>query len=174
MVKSRAITFNLPFNLGSIQFNREFSEKELDIVWKLYVELNTRKAAIPFDEENDIIVEVYNSWYQLFTSTREYLKEMPGCELVKDDNAKKIVKLAIEVLNKGLRPHLTKWQGKYRRWYDTALNDEKYKDMTPQDIQKNYPEYKELITDLKQVNKELMVYSDILGKLIFGDENGRM
>ncbi|MED3202433.1 hypothetical protein [Bacillus toyonensis] len=158
------ITISAPFNLGTYEFDRAIlSEKELDISWKLYIQLTTRKAAIPL-EEDDIITEVYDSWYELFKSTREYLLEMPASELEGNKNAQQIVKLSIEVLNEGLRPHLTKWQGKYRRWYDVAIADDKYKDLTPQEIQKLYPEYDELSKDVKKVNKNLIDYAEQLKK----------
>jgi len=87
-----------------------------DLAWKIYVQLTTRKAALEIDENEDSIEDIYNSWYELFTTTRKYLTEMPAIELRGNANAKKIVNLAIDVLNKGLRPHLTKWQKKYKKW----------------------------------------------------------
>ena len=39
------------------------------------MELSTRKIAIPFDIENDVIDEVYDSWYNFFSTARELLKE---------------------------------------------------------------------------------------------------
>lgn len=159
------LTISGPFGVGAYEFDRaSLSEKELDIAWKLYVQLTTRKAAIPFDENDDIILEVYESWYQLFTSTRDYLMEMPARDLEGNKNAQQIVKLSIDVLNEGLRPHLTKWQGKYRKWYDDALKDQNNKNLTPQDIQRKYPHYKEIVADIKQVNGELVEYAKQLKK----------
>lgn len=166
MVRTIGFTLHAPFGLGGIQFTDEISDKELDIVWKLYVELNTRKAAIPFDEENDVIEEIYNSWYELFISTRMYLKELPGKELIGNESTRKIVKLSIDVLNKGLRPHLTVWQGKFRRWYRNALKEDANNKKTPQEIQKEYPEYQELISDIKRINEGLRTYSDNLGEIL--------
>jgi hypothetical protein len=149
-----------PFSLGSYEFDRAtLSGKEQDIAWKLYVQLTTRKAAIPFDEENDIITEVYDSWYQLFTSTRDYLIELPAKDLEGNENAQAIVKLSVDVLNDGMRPHLTKWQGKYRKWYDDAQQKTENKELAPQDIQKKYPQYLELLEDIRYVNKELGKYA---------------
>lgn len=152
-----------PFGLGSYEFDRSsLSEKELDISWKIYVQLTTRKAAIPFDEENDIISEVYDSWYELFKSTREYLLEIPGKDLINNDNAQHIVDLSILVLNDGLRPHLTEWQGKYRKWYDNEVNNPENKNLTPQQIQRKYPHYHEMVAEIKDVNKELIRYAEQL------------
>jgi len=156
------IVISAPFALGSYEFSRsELSEKELDIAWRLYVQLTTRKAAIPIDED-DIIIEVYNSWYELFKSTRDYLLAMSAADLEDNENAQRIVDLSVNVLNNGLRPHLTKWQGKYRKWYDDALKEDENKGLSPQEIQKKYPEYNELIADMKIVNQELVKYAEEL------------
>jgi hypothetical protein len=159
------ITINAPFNLGSYEFSRaELTQKELDISWKLYVQLNTRKAAIPIDPNQDIITEVYDSWYELFTSTREYLLELTAKDLEGNENAQQIVKLSLDVLNKGLRPHLTEWQGKYRKWYDNAEKNPEYEDLSPQEIQRKYKDYEELIRSIEEVNKNLILYSEELKK----------
>ncbi|WP_123040156.1 hypothetical protein [Cohnella candidum] len=153
------LSLSAPFGLGNIELDRAtLSEKELDIAWKLYVQLSTRKASIPLDD-NDIISEVYDSWYQLFTTTREYLIEMPAKDIEENENAQKIIALALDVINKGLRPHLTEWQGKYRKWYNEAIQKEEFKGKSPQEIQKKYPHYNELIDDMKIVNTELLKYA---------------
>lgn len=157
------LVINGPFNLGTYEFNRaSLSGKEQDIAWKLYVQLTTRKAAIPIDEDDDIITEVYDSWYQLFTSTRDYLIELPAHDLEDNENAQEIVKFSTDVLNEGLRPHLTKWQGKFRKWYDDALKEPENKELSPQEIQKKYSHYDEIVKDMKLVNKELYNYSQEL------------
>lgn len=162
------LVINGPFGLGTYEFNRAtLSDKELDIAWKLYIQLNTRKAAIPIEENQDIISEVYDSWYQLFTVTRDYLTEMPAKDIEGNENAQQIVNLSLDVLNKGLRPHLTKWQGKYRKWYENEIQKPENKDLTPQEIQKKYPHYSEIIQDMKDVNKELIKYSNELKKFSY-------
>jgi len=159
------ITINAPFGLGTYEFNRaELTDKELDIAWKLYVQLTTRKAAIPIDPDHDIISEVYDSWYELFKSTREYLLELSAKDIEGNENAQQIVKLSLDVLNKGLRPHLTEWQGKYRRWYEKALDNPKYENLSPQEIQKKYPDYDQLIKSIQEVNTNLIKYADELKK----------
>lgn len=159
------ITINAPFSLGSYEFSRaELTQKELDISWRLYVQLSTRKAAIPVDPDNDIITEIYDSWYELFKSTREYLLELTSKDLEGNENAQQIVKLSLDVLNQGLRPHLTEWQGKYRKWYDDALENPEYKDLSPQEIQKKYKDYDKLIHSIEDVNKNLIQYAEELKK----------
>jgi len=134
------------------------------IAYKVWIELNTRKIGLNIDEHNDVLIEVYNSWYKFFKITRELLKEMPVHKLQREDT-KKLVKLTMDILNYELRPHLTKWQAKYRKWYDYALtqdNDGK----TPQEIQKTYPEFDDLISDMKDVNKSLIYYKFKLAEMV--------
>ena len=74
--------------------------------------------------------------------------------------------LTIKILNEGLRPHLTRHQAKFRKWYDEALKDESNKGLSPQDIQRKYEKYEELVSDFKSVNEILINYKDELEKRI--------
>jgi hypothetical protein len=67
-------------------------------------------------------------------------------------------------LNSGLRPHLTRWQARFRTWSDA--NKDKLMQMTPQELQKEYPGYNDLIEDLMKVNTQLIQYSEELKKII--------
>ncbi|MFA5229787.1 MAG: hypothetical protein WC446_08590, partial [Candidatus Paceibacterota bacterium] len=55
-------------NVGSAEFRP--NKNDLQIAHKIWTELVTRKAAIPIDKENDVIEEVYDSWYSLFKRVR--------------------------------------------------------------------------------------------------------
>ncbi|EJL6684026.1 hypothetical protein V9J80_003579 [Vibrio cholerae] len=138
---------------------------DMQIAYKVWVELSTRKIGLPIDNENDVIIEVYNSWYSFFSVARELIKDVPVSKFRRKDT-EKIINLSIEVLNNGVRPHLTKWQAKYRRWYDKVSvlpeNDSK----TPQEIQKDYPYYDELISDLMRVNQNLIKYRGKMYQII--------
>lgn len=60
-------------------------------------------------------------------------------------------RIATQTLNNGLRPHLTRWQARFRHWYDKCPDDMKRK--CPQDCQRGFPEYEQLIDDMKTVNR---------------------
>ncbi|MBI1961131.1 MAG: hypothetical protein HYS45_00330, partial [Parcubacteria group bacterium] len=108
---------------------------------------------------------VYNSWYQLFSEMRSLIKEIPAGHL-KRGNTKKLVDILVDSLNKGMRPHLTKWQAKFRRWYEAELKKERNNDKTPQEIQKQYPFYNDMVQDLMLVNQQLVAYTVEIKKLI--------
>lgn len=148
--------------IGQNTIKVKFNRKEQEIAYKLWIELNTRKIGLEIDKEYDVIVEVYKSWYNFFGIAREILKELP-CEKI--ENNENLVGLTIDVLNKGLRPHLTKWQAKYRRWYE--FNSKINPELSPQEIQRNYPEYKELLEDLIQTNNRMIYYRDKMKNMAF-------
>lgn len=156
-------------NMGKMRIKPGY--EEMRIAHKAWVELSTRKAGLLFDEENDVIVEVYNSWYDLFQEMRSLVKEIPIERIRSNKDTGKLVKVLIGALNKGLRPHLTTWQAKFRKWYDWQLEKEKQdrtSNRTPQEIQRDYPQYNQLKDELKAINSELIQYVNQLEKIAHG------
>lgn len=147
--------------IGNSSIKLSYSKKDQEIAYKLWVELSTRKIGLPFDRENDVITEVYNSWYEFFKIARELLKEIPVSRIPYSSD---LIQLTEKVLNMGLRPHLTTWQAKYRKWYDKASAEQPG---APQDIQKQYPEYSLLIEDLLLTNERMIKYKDLMGEIAF-------
>ena len=78
--------------------------------------------------------------------------------------ASELIQLTEKVLNIGLRPHLTKWQAKFRKWYKKASEGS---DDPPQNIQRSYPEYTFLIEDLLTTNEKMIEYKKIMEKIAF-------
>ena len=155
----------------AFSFNIVRNFQNLEIAHKIYIELITRKAAILIDEDKDIIIEIYNSWYELFSATRNEIKNING-ELLKSPKSEELINMATQVLNKGLRPHLTQYQGRFRHWYKKQIANEKNFDLCPQDIQRKFPEFDELIESMKEVNKLLISYSEQLRIFIYGNKVG--
>lgn len=143
------------------------NKTDTQIAYKIWVELSTRKIGLQVDLEKDVIAEVYNSWYEFFKVTRELIKEVPATKLKREDT-RKIIKLSIQVLNSGVRPHLTQWQACFRRWYERELEKEEDHLLSPQEIQKKYPLYVDLTTDLVEVNEKLIQYRRAMAKLVIG------
>lgn len=148
-------------NIGSIEIEKN---KDVScIAYKVWVEIMTRKVGLHFEEGKDVVAEVYDSWYDLFGIVRELLKQIKPNKY--DKGMKKLENLLIKVLNEGLRPHLTEWQAKFRKWYDSEVNNEKNEKLSPQEIQERYPQYKELIKDLKDTNEKIVQFAEELEKL---------
>lgn len=153
------------FGLGNQKIKLRPNIIDMQIAYKIWVELSTRKIGLPIDFDHDVISEVYDSWYGFFAVTRDLIKEVPVTRFRRSDT-EKIIRLSIEVLNSGIRPHLTKWQARFRRWYEHEMMKEENLCKAPQEIQAIFPEYKELAADLKIVNKRLIQYRQKMHELI--------
>lgn len=148
---------------SKLTFKPNLNDKS--VAYKIWVELSTRKIGLPIDLDDDVIVEIYDSWYSFFSVTRELIKDIPVTK-VRNPSTRKIISLSIDVLNLGLRPHLTKWQARFRRWYDSKLAKDPDADLHPQDIQKDFPQYQDLVSDMIAVNKRLMLYRERMNALV--------
>ena len=156
--------------VGSNKIKIRPNNDDLRIAYQLWVEMKTRKLGITIDEDCDVIHEVYKSWYEFFRITRELIKSIPATKVRSSADTRVLVDLSMKVLNDGLRPHLTTWQAKYRRWYDREASDETNSHIAPQMIQKRYKEYAALITDMKRVNAMLVKYAASLESMIHGKD----
>lgn len=151
--------------IGNSRFSFKPNDTDRQIAYSIWVELSTRKIGLPLDLEKDVIVEVYDSWYTFFKTTRELVKTIPVSK-VRRDSTGKIVNLAIEVLNDGMRPHLTEWQARYRRWYEHEVHESPHS--SPQEIQRRYPDYDALCIDLALTNERLVKYREKMNELATG------
>jgi len=155
------------FGLGSGKISFKPNNEDRQIAYSIWVELSTRKIGISIDLDHDVIVEVYDSWYNFFSVTRELIKNIPVSK-IKSNGTEKIILLSIEVLNEGLRPHLTKWQARFRHWYENEIKKQDGNDIDPQIIQAKYPKFRELKEDLLAVNKVLINYRKKMHELVIG------
>lgn len=154
--------------LGDQRIRLRPNDTDRQIAYQIWVELKTRKIGLPIDLDHDTIEEVYDSWYSFFGITRELVKGVPVSKFRRKDT-EKIVRLSIEVLNSGIRPHLTKWQARFRRWYEYEVKKDDNIVFAPQDIQKNFPMYSDLESDMLRVNRSLMAYRDKMYEIVSGE-----
>ena len=152
--------------LAGIEVNLTPDYSTLRIAHQAWAELVTRKAGLEIDDEHDVIIEIYDSWYALFGELRRLLKSIPAEELKGSHDAQELVNTILNVMNGPLRQHLTRWQAKFGRWYARAAIEDESSD--PQEIQTRYPAYAELLGDLKLVNVELVELTTQLGTLVSG------
>lgn len=155
------------FGLGTQRIKLSPNITDQQIAYKIWVELSTRKIGIPIDTTNDVVAEIYDSWFNFFSVTRELIKDVPVQKFRRTDT-EQIIRLSIEVLNQGIRPHLTQWQARFRRWYENQLKIESNTAVHPQDIQKQFPQFSELERDLLEVNQRLINYRLKMYELIKG------
>ncbi len=154
-VKATKLTVGLPFNLGKLEF--EANEVEQRAAWSLYVELTTRIAIQELDSDEGSLREALNSLYSLFGLTREVLREA-GPEVAHGPQSFGLV--AIEVLNKGLRPFMAKWH----------LRLLAYEQLRPENIgalehERDWDYFKEMRKELTELQKQMRIYADVLGQI---------
>ena len=153
------------FGFGSSKLQFKPNAMDRQIAYALWVELSTRKIGLEIDLEHDVITEVYNSWYEFFGVTRELIKQVPAHKL-RQKSTRAIVKTSVHVLNDGLRPHLTRWQSRFRRWFEAQELTEK----EPQTVQTEFPAFDDLSDDLLAINTKLISYRKIMYELATGDK----
>jgi len=164
---SRTIEFDgSEIGIGPHKIKLKANAEDLRICYNLWVEMSTRKIGLPIDIERDVISEVYNSWYSFFGIARDLIKSIPVTKILQNGSTSELVRISIEMLNKGLRPHLTTWQAKFRKWYDEKIKSSDNAEKSPQDVQKHFPQYEELAKDLLYVNTLLVAYKDKLAGLL--------
>lgn len=145
------------------------NDETAQVAHQAYVELVTRKAALPFDEQHDAVSEVYDSWYALFGELRKLARTISARE-VRDETALcSLLDLLTDVLNKGLRPHLTRWQGPYRAWLRAKRAEEPA--LSESILQREFPEYEALVTSLRATNAMLEELTRKLGQLAHGKDS---
>jgi hypothetical protein len=137
----------------------EFKNALEVFVSSIYIELVTRKAGLKFDDQNDIIVNVYSSWYKLFCTIREEMKKFPSLYFIQLLESEPVL-VAKKILEDILRPHLTKYYPNFSKWYNSAVSSEANKLLSPIELQKQYCDYSELVKSLKEVNLELIEISN--------------
>lgn len=151
-----------------VSFRPNLADRQ--IAYAIWVELSTRKIGLEIDFEHDVLIEIYDSWYSFFKVTRELIKGVPVAKL-RSDSTQQIIQLSIEVLNMGLRPHLTRWQARFRKWYEREVkrydNAAGTEVLDPQQIQQKFPQYEDLRKDMHRVNQFLIHYRAKMRELIF-------
>jgi len=152
--------------LGSGKISFKPNSRDQQIAYEIWVELSTRKIGLPIDLNHDVVSEIYDSWHHFFSVTRNLIRDIP-VNKIKNSSTQKIINLSIDVLNKGLRPHLTFWQARFRHWYKDQLS-RATGDIDPQSIQEKYPRFEELKTDLLIVNERLIKYREKMQELVMG------
>ncbi|TAK36621.1 MAG: hypothetical protein EPO30_11375, partial [Lysobacteraceae bacterium] len=155
------------FGIGNAKFKLKPNWTDRQVAYAIWVELSTRKIGIPIDFENDVVVDVYESWFNFFSVTRELVKTVP-ISRVTDASTQRIIRLSVEVLNEGLRPHLTCWHARFRRWYGNEEAKAENLLADPQDIQLKYPRWSELKADMAEVNERLIRYRNTMLRIVYG------
>lgn len=134
----------------------KFGAEAFRVAYGLWVEMTTRKIGLPIDLERDLVLEVYDSWYAFFKSARDLAKAIPLHEDPTSPDLRQLVALSHAILNQGLRPHLERWQAKFRHWQRNGGDRSQASGLAPQEAQMLFPEWDALCEDLLASNRRLV------------------
>jgi hypothetical protein len=87
------------------------------VAWKLYIETTTRVSTHPLLDADGFIREALTSLYGLFATTRDILKASRPSVVISGEPT--VEYLAVTMLNRELRPFLSKWHPRLRE-YETS------------------------------------------------------
>lgn len=159
--KLRKVSVGLPLSMGTAEW--EADESEVRAAWSLYVELVTRISVQPFGDQDGLMREALTSLHSLFGETRLILRAAgPSVGA----HRRSVGGLAIEVLNKGLRPFLTKWHPGLQAWESRRESG-----VSPLDHEMKFSDRADLLEELGALQGELETYAVALAE-IAGVETG--
>jgi hypothetical protein len=106
MILPDKVTVKLPW----IEGEWALDDKQRSAAWELYIELITRVAVQPLGVGEGLVQEALNSLHDLFGETRRILRAHgPEVALPKKKAMLSFGQLAVDLLNRALRPYLAKW-----------------------------------------------------------------
>ena len=142
--------------IGGISGTWEPDESEVGAAWELYVEMVTRTPLGGFSFRDGSLREALNSIYSLFDTTRGILRSSgPKVARPKSERGLSFGYLAVSMLNRVLRPFLTKWHPELHSW------------------ERNYPHLDEnawegrsdFLNELNEMSVQLRQYADLFAKV---------
>lgn len=154
-VKATKLTVGLPFNLGSLELEND--EAQMRAAWSLYVELSTRISIVPLDDGTGILREALSSLYNMFNITRQILRDA-GPDIAQ--GAQSLGAVAIEVLNKGLRPFLVKWHPMLKDYEETKTSE-----LTTVQHEHKWKHASEFRRELEDVRQQMVIYVEALAQI---------
>ncbi len=149
----------LPFL--DIEGDWEIDEIQRKAAWEIYVELITRVTVQELKPEEGLLREALSSFYSLFETTRNVLKKYgPAIAAPANPKDTTLGHIAVGILNKVLRPLLTKWH--------PILKD--YEDKKPESIsvtehERKWGQADALRKEITKIQQQLTSYADVLAEV---------
>jgi hypothetical protein len=149
--KLKKVSLNLPFGIGGTEWEPDPTERKA--AWSLYVELVTRIAIQALDAEHDqgLLREALSSLHSLFATTRQILKDA-GPNI--GTSRQSVGAIAIAVLNRGLRPFLSKWHPLLQAW-----EAQRSVEISPKKHEQSWQQQAQLRSELESLRQDLEQYA---------------
>lgn len=154
----------LALNFGLLKVSAEITEEDRQCAWEFYTEISTRVAVIGkindwecANFEGEVLSESLESLYGFFQETRRIMRRFPVGKLPigKKEHLGAMIN---EVMERGLRPFLEKWQSEYRYWWEYKSNPR----LGPKDRQEQFPEWVDLLNDWTALRLEMRKLRNLL------------
>lgn len=158
--KLKKVSVNLPFGIGGAEWEADVTERKA--AWSLYVELVTRITVQSLEADQGLLREALNSLHSMFAITRQILREA-GSDV--GISSASVGGIAIAVLNKGLRPFLSKWHPLLQTW-----EAQKPPTTSAKDHEKNWSLEPQMRQELLLLGKDLEQYATALAEIVGVEE----
>ncbi|MEM9849621.1 MAG: hypothetical protein AAF847_17160 [Bacteroidota bacterium] len=153
------VKVKLPFL--DLEGNWEIDETQRNAAWEIYVELVTRVTTAELKKHEGLLREALTSFYSMFGVTREILKKYgPSIAVLGHPDDITLGHIAVQVLNKVLRPLLAKW-------HPLLLDHENKKphELSATQHEKDWINNDKLRTEIEQVRFQLIEYANVLAEV---------
>lgn len=158
--KLHKVSVNLKTPFLNIQGEWQADEREQNAAWELYIELITRISVIKMNQDEGLLREALTSLHQIFSETRQILKKYgPEIAKPKSKGTLSLGHIAVVVLNKVIRPVLSKWHPLLMTYESTRKQDE-----SPFDHENKWMQNKELRDVLSELQDTVKEYAALLAK----------
>ncbi len=153
------MTVKLPFI--ELEGGWEPNQAERDAAWELYVELVTRVSVVGLGPDEGLLREALDSFYSLFGSTRDILRKYgPSVARPSRRTSLSFGNIAVEVLNRVVRPMLATWHPRLER-YERACPE----DVSVAEHERNWTQAAELREAIDATRVMLVEYASLLGEV---------
>jgi hypothetical protein len=152
--KLTSVKIKVPW-IGEAEWNADPTERKA--AWALYVELITRVSVQPLPTDQGLLREALSSLHSLFDSTRQILRES-GPDV--GASISSVGGIAIAVLNRGIRPFLSKWHPVLLDW-ETKRDPR----ASPREHERAWAEHEELRSELEKLRMNLASYAEALATI---------
>jgi hypothetical protein len=146
-------------DFGIFKLSTEWTEdpRQRDAAWALYVEYGTRISTQALDIDDGLIAEALDSLHALFGVTREVLREEGP---VVGAGQGSVGGIAMTVLNKALRPFLSRWHPRLAEWQATHG-----KEGGPRAVERQWPDEIKCRAELAKLSSGMVAYANALARI---------
>jgi hypothetical protein len=147
--KLTSVKIKIPW-VGEAEWKADATERRA--AWSLYVELVTRVAVESLSTDEGVLSEALSSLHSLFDSTRQILREA-GPDV--GASVTSVGGIAIAVLNRGIRPFLSRWHPQLSDW-----ESRRDPNLSPGEHERRWPQHNLLRSELVILRGELNSYAE--------------